>query len=371
MANAVDARQKALRNASKQRMAFPLRALVQRIRANHELNSWASYLPENVSVTSTLIQIESAGTELPRPIQLNEQKVLPCLLGSTRLPPKATNGSETISAKHLSCLPLTVPLIHTAGSPATHLIGRVWSLSQDAIGCREVQLALEDAKEDHLRVTIALELRGHVAEALRCPHANHVVQKCITSMKPTASQFILNELLTEPGIILEAARHKYGVRIIQRFLEHYPSSQVMNLTDYLLSEFSELARHPYGNYVLQTLLEHGTTEQRHHFAEALVKDAVAISQDTFGCAVISSAMSYLERNDQLTLARRILHVPGLWALMSHARHGHQAVRCILQVLEGTEHDSAKQKLRADLPALRVSRYGRLVAAFLESETDSL
>jgi hypothetical protein len=330
-----------------------------------QVNSWTSYLPQDLSVLSTL-NVE-ARTELTRPIQLNEQKVLPCLLGSTRHLPRASNGSEIIAAKHCSCLPPTVQ-----GSPAIHLTGRVWSLAQDPIGCREVQLALEDVKEDHLRVTIALELRGHVEEALRCPHANHVVQKCITSMRPAASQFILDELLADPGAVFEAARHKYGVRIIQRFLEHYPFSQVTSLADCLLSEVSVLARHPYGNYVLQTLLEHGTSEQRHNLSKALVQDVVGISQDTFGCAVISCAMSFLDRNDQLTLARRIVQAPGLLGLMSQARHGHQAVRCILQALEGSEQELAKQKLCADLPSLRVSRYGRLVAAFLEeSETNSI
>lgn len=42
------------------------------------------------------------------------------------------------------------------------VIGRVWELSQDAAGCREVQLAIDNADEEQ-RLRIGAELYHHVA----------------------------------------------------------------------------------------------------------------------------------------------------------------------------------------------------------------
>merc|ERR1719436_1102020 len=53
------------------------------------------------------------------------------------------------------------------------LRGRVWELSQDAAGCREIQRAFDSAATEVDREMLAAELRGHVYEALRCPHANY------------------------------------------------------------------------------------------------------------------------------------------------------------------------------------------------------
>merc|ERR1719145_46714 len=57
--------------------------------------------------------------------------------------------------------------------------GNVWRLSRDAPGCRIVQDALDNATCDADRVALASEIRSHVWEALRCPHANFVLQKFI------------------------------------------------------------------------------------------------------------------------------------------------------------------------------------------------
>ena len=74
-------------------------------------------------------------------------------------------------------------------SGMTNLAGRVWELSQDSKGCRDVQLAIEQAT-DELRRLLVAEVAGHVLDAMRCPHANHVLQKCITSSRPESENLM-------------------------------------------------------------------------------------------------------------------------------------------------------------------------------------
>merc|ERR1719162_532193 len=146
--------------------------------------------------------------------------------------------------------------------PDVPIAGNVWALSRDPQGCRRVQRELEDAKTDHGRAVLAKELHGHVWEAIKCPNANHVLQKCIVNMRPQTSQFIIDEIMEMPGGVVKVARHTYGCRIAQRLLEHSPSTQVKELVENLLEHTVELSMHSFGNFVMQHLLEHGTGAQQ-------------------------------------------------------------------------------------------------------------
>mmetsp|Transcript_77319 Transcript_77319/g.226746 ORF Transcript_77319/g.226746 Transcript_77319/m.226746 type:complete len:313 (-) Transcript_77319:209-1147(-) len=226
------------------------------------------------------------------------------------------------------------------------LTGRVWSLSRDPVGCRDVQFALESAKADEDRTIIASELQGHIREAIRCPHANHVIQKCITTMAPLAFQFIIDELMEGPAIF-QAVRHKYGCRIVQRLLEHALSAQVHNIAEAILSDVYWIARHPYGNFVMQHLLERGGRDHRHRICRAICHDVAGLGKDTHGRAVISSAMACAAREDQVTVARAVFREPGLLVCMARTRHGHHAAKCVAEVLEGRDLEDAKRLLQAE------------------------
>lgn len=248
------------------------------------------------------------------------------------------------------------------------VFGSVWRLSRDPDGCREVQAALEEAGSDELRMALAAELRGHVWEALRCPHANYVIQKCIVTMRPQACQFIIDELSRRgPGAAAQAARHRFGCRILERLLEHCLPCQVLGLAEDIIQDAVALSCHPYGNYVVQHVLEHGIHEHQQRLGALLAQHAFAMGSDGYASAVIAKALAHGARESRLRLARAALATAGLLAAMARTRHGHVAVKLALQLLEEvpTERAAACRELEADLVGLRSSRYGRFVAACLE------
>jgi len=253
-------------------------------------------------------------------------------------------------------------------SPAS-VVSNVWALSREAQGCRQVQKALETARSDEARNAIAAELQGHVWEAMRCPHANHVLQKCIVALRPKASQFIIDELLSTTqggGGISQAARHRYGCRIVERLVEHCPPGQVSELVEKLVADATALSKHPYGNYVMQHLLEHGPTDQRRRLVASLKENAAAAGSDCYARAVISKALTHGAREDQVALGRALLREPGLLTTMARTRHGHVAAKFVLLHLNGPEQEEARRQLTLDLEVIRASRYGRFVVACLEA-----
>eukprot|EP00929_Paragymnodinium_shiwhaense_P104565 TRINITY_DN6912_c1_g3_i1.p1 TRINITY_DN6912_c1_g3~~TRINITY_DN6912_c1_g3_i1.p1 ORF type:complete len:420 (+),score=75.39 TRINITY_DN6912_c1_g3_i1:101-1261(+) len=257
----------------------------------------------------------------------------------------------------------------TLGLGPEEIKGNVWHYSQDKRGCRDVQHALEAVENDGDRVKLAQELRGHVWEALRCPNANYVLQKCIATMHPQASQFIVDELLGRgTAAVCDAAKHRYGCRSIQRLLEHCRPDQLSQLVDVLLNNCIALSRHVYANYVIQHVLEYGREDQRRQLTRMLVNQIAAVCTNCYACAVVSKALQHSEDDDKRALARAFVHRPGQTSLltqMARSRHGHVAVRSALNMLKGADYDEAYRQLSADAQALRQSRYGRSVVASLE------
>ncbi|CAE8634653.1 unnamed protein product [Polarella glacialis] len=239
----------------------------------------------------------------------------------------------------------------------------VWSLSQKARGCRRVQEAIVACTTDQQRESIAKELLGHIWDAARCPHANFVLQRLIEAMRPTASQFIIDEILQHGSrAAAQVARHKYGCRIIQRLLEHCRPDQVEQLAEELLKDSMGLFRHPYGNYVLQELLVSGTPSQKSRISRMLEQHTLAVVTDCHASAVTAKALTYGSQKDKCRLAHALAAQSSLVPAMAYTRHGYVVAQLVLQLLEGQDRERVLQEMSQYALSLRTSRYGRLALA---------
>jgi len=268
----------------------------------------------------------------------------------------------------------------SCASTGSLVAGRVWQLSQDEQGCRDVQHALESASSDQEREAIAAELQGHIWEAARDPHANHVVQKCVEAIPPFASQFIIDELLVvkqeklkesernqvgqRDGAAL-AAQHRFACRIVQRLLERCSADQVAEFADSLVQNAGAIARHPYGNYVLQHLLLHGSRQHRCKLEAFLEEEFHSLGEDSHGSAVLANILLRGETSLCRALAKRAMREPDKMLSMACSRHGHVAVQRLLDHLSGEELELARSQLLGSRGLLEASRFGRVVAAHLD------
>lgn len=249
-----------------------------------------------------------------------------------------------------------------AFAAGTDLHNCVWRLAQDPQGCRQVQSALDDADSDAVRKAIAMELRGHVLEASRNPHANYVLQKCILVVPPEAMDFVLHEFV--PSVASQTAKHKFGCRIIQRLVEKWPAAMLSGIVEAILLDFAALSRHPYGNYVIQKLLENGNAALRQKLTRMIELDIRGLSADSFGCTVVGAALTKSRPEEQVVVARALLHEPGLLVFTACTRHGHFAAARALKVLQGRDLEAARLLLSAEAASLRASRFGRNVVQCL-------
>ena len=222
-----------------------------------------------------------------------------------------------VSREHLR------PLIGRAAmdADAAELRGRVWSLAQTPDGTWVVQNALDAVSDDSSRLQLVHELKSHTWEALRCPHANHVLQKCVTTVRASAAQFIVDELLAPgPGAIVWAAKHQYGCRVVQRILEHLSAPQVAEVVQALAVESAKLSKHTYGNYAIRSLLEHYPGEAHRTVSLAIGLDIETTMLSRYGNAVVADALTFGAEEDRLALAHALV-ANGAW--LHRGRSGNQ------------------------------------------------
>jgi len=219
--------------------------------------------------------------------------------------------------------------------------GRVWLLAQDLKGCRAVQDAFEEASAE-AQMELAAELHGHVAKAFRCPHANHVLQKCILLLPPEHSQFVVDELLEREGLVGQAARHRYGCRILQQLLKKCPSSQLQLVADQLLEDALLLSCHPFANFVMQQLLANGSELHRQSLTRLLECNVSVVCKSSPGCNVVGAALRHGSHDDCLRVAHAILKDTGRLRLLTNMRAGSVIIELISQVVDLRSEQFAKE-----------------------------
>jgi len=368
-------------------LPFPARALASRLRNQTETQSWAGFLPPELqrlrepnavderlpSATSTAATSSSAtGSTL-----CADAPPFHHSRGSLALRPEApafTLGTDTGYSEGLAAKEMAAETKPQKEMSSLNRVVDIWELSKDKAGCRVVQEAFE-AGPDKERLRLAEQLKGHVWEALRCPHANYVIQKVITTTRPQDSQFIIDELLQGSRVDAASgpawvARHRYGCRVVERLLEHCPAAQAKLLIDSILIEPVQLCTHPYGNYVMQHILEHGSPEHKHIICgllEPLAKTlgGGSLQGSEYVCAVFGKALCHGSPEDRARLARSVILVPRLLTDIACTRHGHVTAKLVLQAADCEHLGMAQSQLAAKADFLRQSRYGRFVIACLD------
>lgn len=245
--------------------------------------------------------------------------------------------------------------------PVSSIMGNVWALSRNSHGCREVQRILGDCKDSE-HASIVAELKGHVWEALNCPHANYVMQKCITTMRPQMCQFIIDELVKDRKVT-SAARLKFGCRVIQRLLEHCREDQLLTIVEDIIADGIDLARHPYGSFVVRHMAEQGSCEQNHRLIELFRENVMTVNYDGVTCKVIEKTMEHATQSDSRALALDIIQINGLIVRISQNRYGHLIAKSILRLLATDAPEMmeiAVTQIHAAEQRLQESRYGRAV-----------
>jgi len=235
-------------------------------------------------------------------------------------------------------------------------------LAFDARGCRVVQEAMTHQDLGcQAQADIAADLKGHVVEAMRSPHANYVIQRIVEVLTAEPAGFVAEELLIScKGLV----RERYGCRIFCRLLEYSPQdTRTIRLIDEVLTDAGELCRHFYGHHVLQTVLEHGLPWQRQAVIQALLQDLPRNVESSNAMYVIEKALQSGSEAEKAGLTDQLT---GLAPNLARTRFGHVVVKELLKL--GNEiSQRVRQRLSEHAEILLVTKHGKRVLAELGVE----
>eukprot|EP00929_Paragymnodinium_shiwhaense_P008488 TRINITY_DN112447_c0_g1_i1.p1 TRINITY_DN112447_c0_g1~~TRINITY_DN112447_c0_g1_i1.p1 ORF type:complete len:548 (+),score=89.92 TRINITY_DN112447_c0_g1_i1:108-1751(+) len=309
----------------------------------------------------------AASASLDKPRASEKRTAAPLPAGSLQHAAGEMASAVVVDARW--CQSLLQDLEGANGDRAPHqLRGSVCVLAFDAAGCRVVQKALEVLGMADCEA-IVMELHGHVVEAMRSPHANFVIQKVVELMPAATAGFVAEEL---SAIGCEAARHRYGCRILCRILEHTalreegvrPSlNKAKKLIDEVVSHAATLCHHAFAHHVMDSIVEHGTAEMRHFVATALRSNLVQNAKNRYASYVVERSMTYCSPMDQHAYVHEFLQdTEELFSLASH-EYGSHVLRTMMQLpCEATVQ--VRYILRAGADRLQASKYGRRVLEML-------
>jgi hypothetical protein len=373
---------------------LPVRALQARLKSKAGPPSWAAYLPaslekmqEAMESTEKMQEAMESTETMEEPLEATASDLqavgymlayydgvnyYPVTFANSEWPDHGDYNAYGIVPQLESgeaCMYYPDQQLDRAGA-WIHTDKTVWQLATDKDGTRIVQQALDDAATDQDRLDIFVHFIGHVWEALKCPHANYVLAKCVQTISPQHSQFVIEELIKKGAPT--AARHRYGCRILQRLLEHCNlqcnGEQLHQLIEALLDDAVALSSHIYGNYVIQHLFEYGDSSVGQRLVHILEQNLQSLPLDGYAGSVLEKALTCSSTQDcrQSLVALLVADHDGLCALAC-SRFGHAAAEKVLHLAQIADRKSACEYLDWYKHRLRWCRYGKKIAKVAEEQ----
>jgi len=132
------------------------------------------------------------------------------------------------------------------------------SLVQDQYGNYVVQHILKYGKmEDKLEVVN--QLRGNIFQFSQHKFASNVIEQCVENGNHEIRQLIIDEILSEKGILESMMKHQYANYVVQKIIEVADPEQREYFVKYIKPYYSSLKKFSYGKHILNKLETFGKT----------------------------------------------------------------------------------------------------------------
>ena len=158
-------------------------------------------------------------------------------------------------------------------------------------GTRALQKLIECTNTDQEAQIVIDALEDSVIQLSKDLNGNHVIQKCLQTLKPEHFQFIFDAICNDCTTI---ATHRHGCCVLQRCLDFGNKEQCSMLCDKLLTFIDRLTLDPFGNYVVQYIISKETESNAFDYTYKIVHliktKMVELSVHKFGSNVIEKLL---------------------------------------------------------------------------------
>merc|ERR1712060_620360 len=125
--------------------------------------------------------------------------------------------------------------------------------------------------------------------------------------------------------VAEAARHKYGYKVLNGLLELLVEAQLLHLVHYILADVAALSAHPFGTRLVQHLILNSTESQQLVAAAQLAAIVPQLTLNRYSCAALDCAFLSFPPAGQAALAQALLVTQDALGSIAHTYHGRKVV----------------------------------------------
>lgn len=255
-------------------------------------------------------------------------------------------------------------------------------------GTRSIQKLIESqCTPEEIDCLIAC-LRPHVVALITDLNGNHVIQRCLQHFPSSASQFVYDTVCAECLIV---CTHKHGCCVMQRCLDYATPAQKQQCIERIAQHCLTLVQDAYGNYVVQYVLareEHETSSSQSN-NQSIINQLVG-SLNQLACQKFSS--NVIEKcfdigNDRLR-ARMIeqlyapstnqtinpsVHLPPLKTMRELIAdpYANYVIQKALVLAKKPQVDNLIDCLRPHLSAVKHTAFGKRITAKIQKKFPNL
>ena len=259
----------------------------------------------------------------------------------------------------------------------TSLRGHALELSCKMYGCRVIQKAFEMA-DGAGKMQLIEEFHDDVEKLVHDQNGNHVIQRCIQTVRPLSSiRFILAPF---KGNIAALSRHPFGCRVVQRILENFSGTEEDSwVLREVVDNVDKLIEDQYGNYVVQHVLEHGDYNDKVVVAELVKKDILRLCRHKFGSNIVELVMKSM-RQDFVEQLIDIMLVPEgtsekdnspiiPLAKMTTDSFANYVVQRVIRMANPVQLQTIRRCISLQADTLRNYSYGKHILACLNGQDE--
>ncbi|XP_004228945.2 pumilio homolog 12 [Solanum lycopersicum] len=238
----------------------------------------------------------------------------------------------------------------------TRIAGDLVRISCDMHGTRAVQKVIETLKTPEQFSMIVSSLKPGLVNLIKDMNGNHVAQRCLQYLTPEYKEFLFEAAITN---CVELATDRHGCCVLQKCLSQSDGGQRNRLIYEITSNALVLSQDPFGNYVVQYIFD-----IRLSWATTNIFDQVRgkfgdLSMQKYSSNVVEKCLKHVDEERSSYIIEELLSDPRLDQIMQDP-YGNYVIQAALNISKGTLHTALVEAVRAHVPVLRTSPYGKKV-----------
>ncbi|XP_016469600.1 pumilio homolog 12-like [Nicotiana tabacum] len=238
----------------------------------------------------------------------------------------------------------------------TRKAGDLVMISCDMHGTRAVQKVIETLKTPEQFSMIVSSLKPGLVNLIKDMNGNHVAQRCLQYLTPEYSEFLFEAAITN---CVELASDRHGCCVLQKCLSQSDGGQRHRLIYEIASNALVLSQDPFGNYVVQYIFDIGNPWATADIFDQLRGKYADLSMQKYSSNVVEKCLKHADEERCSYIIEELISDPRLDQIMQDP-YGNYVIQAALNISKGALRAALVEAVRAHVPILRTSPYGKKV-----------